>query len=86
MSSYVGPYRILRLINRGARGSVYLGFDERLQRRVAMKIHELPEDRVSRRQLQREARLVASIESPKIVQVHDVIESSRYLSMVMESN
>lgn len=84
MSSYVGPYRILRLINCGGQGSVYLGFDERLQRRVAVKIYALPDERAARRQLQREARLIAEIESPKIVQVHDVIESPRYLAMVME--
>ncbi|MDX1734215.1 MAG: serine/threonine-protein kinase [Halioglobus sp.] len=84
MSSYVGPYRVLRLINQGGQGSVYLGYDERLQRRVAIKIYSLPADRASRRQLQHEAQLVAAMDSPKIVQVHDVIESPRYLAMVME--
>lgn len=84
MSSYVGPYRILRLINRGGQGSVYLGLDERLQRKVAVKIYALPDERASRRQLQREARMVAEIDSPKVVQVHDVIESPHYLAMVME--
>lgn len=32
----------------------------------------------------REARLVASIQSPKVVQIHDVIESSSHLALVME--
>ncbi len=84
MDSYVGPYRILRLIDRGGQGSVYLGFDKRLHRKVAIKIYPLPELRTARRQLLREARAVASIQSPKVVQVHDVIESGTHLALVME--
>jgi len=80
----VGPYRILRLINRGGQGSVYLGYDKRLHRRVAIKIYALPPTRQARKQLLREARLVASIQSPKVVQIHDVIESSSHLALVME--
>lgn len=80
----VGPYRILRLINRGGQGSVYLGYDKRLQRRVAIKVYPLPEGRDARRKLLREAQLVASIHSPKVVQIHDVIESSDHLALVME--
>jgi len=80
----VGPYEILRLVNRGGEGSVYLGFDRRLQRRVAIKIHDLPAERAARRALQRQAQLLAGIQSPRIVQIHDVIESSSHLAMVME--
>lgn len=84
MDNYVGPYRILRLINRGGQGSVYLGYDKRLHRRVAIKIYSLPDKRSRRKLLLREAQLVASIQSPKVVQVHDVIESSGHLALVME--
>ncbi|MAT94686.1 MAG: hypothetical protein CME59_19105 [Halioglobus sp.] len=84
MEGYVGPYRILRLIRRGGQGSVYLGYDRRLHRRVAIKIYRLPGARAGRRQLLREARLVAALECPRIVPVHDVIESSGHLAMVME--
>lgn len=84
MDSFVGPYRILRLINRGGQGSVYLGYDKRLHRKVAIKIYTLPATRQARRQLLREARLVASIQSPKVVQIHDVIESATHLALVME--
>ncbi|MEM1152571.1 MAG: serine/threonine-protein kinase [Pseudomonadota bacterium] len=80
----VGPYRILRLINRGGQGSVYLGFDDRLRRRVAIKIYSLPEDKQARTDLLKEARLVAGMQSPRIVQVHDVVESRNHLAMVME--
>tara|TARA_B110000503_G_scaffold13903_1_gene18968 strand:+ start:91525 stop:92961 length:1437 start_codon:yes stop_codon:yes gene_type:complete len=84
LDNYVGPYRILRLINRGGQGSVYLGYDKRLHRRVAIKIYRLPSTRVGRKQLLREAQIVASIQSPKVVQIHDVIESGAHLAMVME--
>lgn len=80
----VGPYRILRLINRGGQGSVYLGYDQRLGRRVAIKIGRLPQRRAARRRFLHEARLVASIQSAKVVQIHDVIESSEHLALVME--
>ncbi len=80
----VGPYRILRLVNRGGQGSVYLGYDKRLHRRVAIKIYPLPADRGARKRLLLEAQLVASIQSPKVVQIYDVIESREHLAMVME--
>ena len=84
MDNFVGPYRILRLINQGGQGSVYLGYDKRLHRRVAIKIYRLPPTRAGRKQLLREAQLVASIQSPKVVQIHDVIESGTHLAMIME--
>ena len=63
VETHVGPYQILRLINRGGQGSVYLGYDKRLQRRVAIKIYSLPSQRAARKQLLREAQLVASMQS-----------------------
>ncbi len=80
----IGPYRILRQINRGGQGSVYLGFDDRLRRRVAIKVYGLPSRRSARRRLLREARLLAGIRSPKVVQLYDVIESTGHMALVME--
>jgi tRNA A-37 threonylcarbamoyl transferase component Bud32 len=84
LDNFVGPYRILRLINQGGQGSVYLGYDKRLHRRVAIKIYRMPAARAARKELLREARVVASIQSPKVVQIHDVIDSGAHLAMVME--
>lgn len=80
----VGPYRILRLINRGGQGQVFLGYDKRLQRRVAIKIYPLPSGRRARHRLLREARQVAAIQSQKVVQVYDVVQSSEHLALVLE--
>lgn len=82
--SRVGPYQIRRLIKQGGQGRVYLGFDQRLQRRVAIKIYALPEDRASRKRTLREAQQIARIDSPRVVQVYDVIQSRGHLAMIME--
>lgn len=80
----VGAYRIVRLISRGGQGRVYLGYDQRLQRRVAIKVLRAPPERSSRSRILQEARLVASIDSPRVVQIFDVIESPGHLALVME--
>ncbi len=80
----LGPYRIVRLINRGGQGSVYLGYDQRLRRRVAIKVYRLPHQRAARRRCLQEARLVAQIHSPKVAQVYDLIDTREHLALVME--
>lgn len=83
-SMYVGPYRILRLINQGGQGTVYLGFDDRLQRQVAIKVVGLPADKKARRDLLREAKVVASIASSKVVQIYDLIVANDHMALIME--
>jgi eukaryotic-like serine/threonine-protein kinase len=66
-------YRLLDRIARGGMGVVYTAEDERLQRRVALKVLDLLEaegDLANR--LIREARVLARLEHPGIVPVHDV--------------
>jgi serine/threonine protein kinase len=66
-------YRLLDRIARGGMGVVYAAEDERLQRRVALKVLDLPGaagDLANR--LIREARVLARLEHPGIVPVHDV--------------
>ncbi|MFV0276154.1 MAG: serine/threonine-protein kinase [Parahaliea sp.] len=80
---YIGRYRILRLIRRGGQGSVFLGYDERLQRRVAVKLYHLPPERAERRRVLDEARIIAGIDSDRVVKIYDVIRAGQYLAMVM---
>lgn len=84
MSTRIGRYRILRLIRQGGQGSVYLGYDSRLQRRVAVKLYRLPAERRARRQVLEEARTIAGIDSPRVVSIHDVISAGEHLALIME--
>lgn len=84
MDNTVGCYRILRLIGRGGQGSVYLGYDARLQRRVAIKVYPMPNRRKMREALLQEARIIADIQSPNVVKVYDIVESASHLALVME--
>ncbi|MCH7685359.1 MAG: serine/threonine-protein kinase, partial [Planctomycetes bacterium] len=70
----IGRYRLVRILGEGAFGRVYLGFDEELQRQVAIKVpaaerFQKPEDA---EQYLEEARTVASLDHPNIVPVYDV--------------
>ncbi len=66
-------YRLLEQVARGGMGVVYTAEDEDLQRRVALKVLEVPgsADELANR-LMREARVLARLEHPGIVPVHDV--------------
>jgi serine/threonine protein kinase len=66
------PYEILETLGRGGMGTVYLALDHRLGREVALKTVQLPAgsgDEIER--LLREARVLARLEHPGIVPVHD---------------
>jgi serine/threonine-protein kinase len=66
------PYEILETIGRGGMGTVYRAFDRKLDREVALKVVQLPlgnEEDLDR--LLREARVLARLEHPGIVPVHD---------------
>ncbi|MEM6797062.1 MAG: protein kinase, partial [Acidobacteriota bacterium] len=64
----LGPYRIEKKIGGGGVGAVYRAYDERLQRAVALKRvrAQTPE---GHRRLADEARAIAQISHPNIVQV-----------------
>jgi eukaryotic-like serine/threonine-protein kinase len=65
-------YRLIQPIASGGMGTVYLAEDSVLARRVALKILDLPDannDLAAR--LLREAQILASLEHPGIVPVHD---------------
>jgi eukaryotic-like serine/threonine-protein kinase len=66
-------YRLIERVARGGMGLVYAAEDEKLGRRVALKVLDVPGsngDLANR--LLREARVLALLEHPGIVPVHDV--------------
>src|SRR5262245_54108250 len=66
-------YRLLRPLGRGGMGTVYLAEDADLKREVALKVLSVADEsgRLAARLLA-EARLVAGLEHPNIVPIHDV--------------
>jgi eukaryotic-like serine/threonine-protein kinase len=66
-------YRLIGQVGRGGMGVVYAAEDKYLQRRVALKVLEVSgsEAELANR-LMREARVLARLEHPGIVPVHDV--------------
>src|SRR5262249_51397801 len=80
-----GCYRILGLLGKGAMGSVYLAHDCRLDRQVAIKCvhpHLLTEN--FRERLELEARAMARVNHPNVVQVHAYGEHGPAPYFVME--
>ena len=65
-------YRLIERVGSGGMGTVYLAEDSALGRRVALKILDLPELRTElSERLLREAHILARLEHPGIVPVHD---------------
>ncbi|MGB2910457.1 MAG: protein kinase [Anaerolineales bacterium] len=81
-----GKYQILERLGRGGMGDVYKGHHARLDRYVAIKVlhPHLIEDREFLPRFEREARAVASLRHPNIIQLYDFdVEDGTYY-MVME--
>ena len=72
----IGEYKVLAMIGRGAMGQVYLAEDDRLDRRVAIKMMHpsRASDPASRQRFIRESRATAAIEHPHVVTIHQVGE------------
>ena len=86
LNKKIDTYRIDRLIGAGGMGEVYLAFDEKLQRKVALKI--LPaeftsnDERVKR--FETEARVISSLNHPNIVTIYDAGEEHDLGYIAME--
>lgn len=76
LPSTIGGYKVLATIGRGAMGQVYLAEDDRLERRVAIKVMHpsRASDPASRQRFIRESRATAAIEHPHVVTIHQVGE------------
>jgi serine/threonine protein kinase len=66
-------YRLIEQVARGGMGIVYAAEDQDLRRRVALKVLDVPSPNFElAERLMREARVLARLEHPGIVPVHDV--------------
>jgi len=80
-----GKYRILRQVGRGGMGIVYLAEDQDLGRRVALKLLDraITTGADFEQRFRQEARLVASLEHPNIVQIHNLVRVGDDLAIDM---
>lgn len=82
----IGPYRILERLGEGGMGEVFLAYDERLDREVALK-RIRAEGMASperRERFRREARMAARLSHASIVQVYDVLAEGDTDFIVLE--
>jgi serine/threonine-protein kinase len=82
----LGVYRVERPLGRGGMGEVLLAWDERLDRHVAIKRirSDKPIDPRNRARFRREARAIARLSHPVIVQIFDLVETPDGECIVME--
>ena len=82
----IGPYQLLEKIGEGGMGTVFKAYHPSLDRYVAVKlIHPAHrEDQTFVARFQREARLVAKLEHPHIVPIHDYSEYEKVAYLVMK--
>ncbi|MCY0986496.1 serine/threonine-protein kinase [Nannocystis sp. ILAH1] len=82
---YIGRFRVLDILGRGGMGVVYAAEDDKLGRRVALKVIREPGRRASERaRLLAEARAQARLSHPNVVQVYEVGEVDDSVFVVME--
>lgn len=78
-----GRYLLQEPIGRGGMGIVWLAWDERLERRVAVKCARLEDERATRR-LMGEARNAGRLHHPHIVGVFDFVDEGATCWIIME--
>jgi serine/threonine protein kinase/predicted negative regulator of RcsB-dependent stress response len=81
-----GKYEVMETIGRGGMGTVYKARQRNLDRIVAIKMlsEELASDPEFRARFQQEATVVARLNHPNIVQVHDIEEHNKTFCIIME--
>ena len=81
-----GRYQIEKLVARGGMATVYLAEDNRLDRKVAIKvIHpHLANDQLFREKFVREAKIAAKLSHPNLVNVFDQAEDGDVVFLAME--
>ncbi len=82
----VGHIRVIDLIGEGGMGAVFVGFDETLERRVALKAirSEFRLNPQSKARFLREARILSQLDHPHICTIHDYVAGDKNDFLVME--
>jgi tetratricopeptide (TPR) repeat protein/predicted Ser/Thr protein kinase len=81
----IGHIRVVDFLAKGGMGAVYVGFDEKLERRVALKVvHEGRLDADARARFLREARVLSQLNHPHICQIYGYLEGEERDFLVLE--
>ncbi len=82
----IGRYHILRLLGEGGMGLVFAAYDEDLDRKVAIKLlrTDTPSGRLDRAWLLSEAKAMARLSHPNVVQIYDIGEIEDQVFVAME--
>jgi hypothetical protein len=78
----LGRYRLARRLGAGGFGVVWLAWDEKLEREVAVKA--IPRDRRGGERVEREARAAARLNHPGIVAVYELASDDHQVYLVSE--
>ena len=81
----VGRFALLERVGKGGMGVVYAAYDDRLDRRVAIKLLRSRFDNEAARELlEREAKRLARLSHPNVVQIHEYGEHDGRVFVAME--
>lgn len=82
----VGRFLLLRMLGSGGMGAVYAAFDERLDRRVAIKLLHQTErqSELQRERVLREAQAMARVSHANVVPIYEVGEVDEQIFITME--
>lgn len=86
MGQWVGSVRLVECLGSGGAGDVYLGIDERLKRKVAVKAirGETRLDDKARARLLREARVLSQLEHPNVCRLYEYVQGEDSDFLVLE--
>ncbi len=86
LGQQIGNIRVVDVLGEGGMGAVYIGFDDTLQRKVAVKaIHkEYRLNPEAKARFLREARLLSQLDHPNVCRVHEFIEKEEMDLLVLE--
>jgi serine/threonine protein kinase len=82
----LGRFVLIREIGSGGMGTVYMAYDDHLDRKVALKIlsNAKPRGRRRRTQILREARAAARVAHPNVISIYEVGEADGLIYIAME--
>ncbi|HRI09032.1 MAG TPA: protein kinase, partial [Nannocystaceae bacterium] len=77
----IGRFAVLRKLGEGGMGTVFAAYDERLDRKIAVKVlHSVD----ARARMLREAQALAKLSHPNVVQVYEIGEDHGLVFIAME--